>query len=208
MAVAMLKPVVDQVLQARSRNTPAPQPEASNPWTDLRARIEDQITDTQSQIEKLAKNVTEGAQTLTNQAQSAAVQTLKKTNKRVWLFGGIAVGFGVAGLITFLVTRRRMQAQMDDDTLIPLPDVNSNGHYAPEDQLKNAVAQVKQRQQNFGGTSSTNTTTQTAAPFVGNAHTLVYHPADSDHLPAEENRIYFQSEQEAKDAGYRAAEGE
>jgi hypothetical protein len=41
------------------------------------------------------------------------------------------------------------------------------------------------------------------APFIGNIRTLVYHKADDENLPAEENRIYFASEDEAREAGYR-----
>jgi len=39
--------------------------------------------------------------------------------------------------------------------------------------------------------------------FIGNIHTLIYHPADSDTLPAEENQIFFASEEQAIAAGYR-----
>lgn len=42
------------------------------------------------------------------------------------------------------------------------------------------------------------------AAFVGNIHTMIYHDADEeDHLPAEENRVYFGSEAEAEASGYR-----
>ena len=41
------------------------------------------------------------------------------------------------------------------------------------------------------------------APFIGNIRTMVYHERDDDNLPAEENRIYFASEDEAHTAGYR-----
>jgi hypothetical protein len=42
------------------------------------------------------------------------------------------------------------------------------------------------------------------AAFVGNIHTMIYHAAsDSAHLPAEENRVYFASAEEAEEAGYR-----
>lgn len=41
------------------------------------------------------------------------------------------------------------------------------------------------------------------APFIGNIRTMVYHERDGDNLPAEENRIYFASEDEARTAGYR-----
>lgn len=42
-----------------------------------------------------------------------------------------------------------------------------------------------------------------AAPFIGNIRTMVYHERDDENLPAEENRIYFASEDEAREAGYR-----
>lgn len=41
------------------------------------------------------------------------------------------------------------------------------------------------------------------AAFIGNIKSMVYHAADDDELPAEENRVYFASEEEARDAGYR-----
>lgn len=46
------------------------------------------------------------------------------------------------------------------------------------------------------------------APFIGNIHTMIYHEADADNLPAEENRIYFMSEDEARAAGYRRDQDE
>lgn len=41
------------------------------------------------------------------------------------------------------------------------------------------------------------------APFIGNIRTMVYHERDDENLPAEENRIYFASEEEAHESGYR-----
>jgi len=41
------------------------------------------------------------------------------------------------------------------------------------------------------------------AQFIGNIRTMVYHDADDTDLPAEENRIYFASEDEAREAGFR-----
>jgi hypothetical protein len=47
-------------------------------------------------------------------------------------------------------------------------------------------------------------TIPSGAAFVGNIHTMVYHAAsDTAHLPAEENRVYFASVEEAEEAGYR-----
>ena len=41
------------------------------------------------------------------------------------------------------------------------------------------------------------------APFIGNIRTMIYHEADAPNLPAEDNRVYFVSEDEAHAAGYR-----
>jgi hypothetical protein len=41
------------------------------------------------------------------------------------------------------------------------------------------------------------------ARFIGNIRTMVYHKAGDTDLPAEENRIYFTNEEEAREAGYR-----
>jgi hypothetical protein len=46
------------------------------------------------------------------------------------------------------------------------------------------------------------------AAFIGNIYTMVYLPADADDLPAEESRVYFDSEEQAHDAGYRRARDE
>ena len=44
------------------------------------------------------------------------------------------------------------------------------------------------------------------AAYVGNIHTMIFHEADDvNHLPNEENRIYFASADEARQAGYRLA---
>jgi hypothetical protein len=44
------------------------------------------------------------------------------------------------------------------------------------------------------------------AAFVGNVHTMIYHDAgDVQHLPADENRTYFASEEDARNRGYRRA---
>lgn len=46
----------------------------------------------------------------------------------------------------------------------------------------------------------------TLTRVIGNTHKMVYHLENDAHLPIEENRAYFASEQEAIDAGYRKAE--
>ena len=41
-----------------------------------------------------------------------------------------------------------------------------------------------------------------SARFIGNIRTMVYHEATAENLPLEENRIYFVSEDDAREAGF------
>ena len=49
--------------------------------------------------------------------------------------------------------------------------------------------------------------TATQGPIVGNKNSHVYHVGNDGHLPAERNRVYFQTESEAKAAGYHSTGG-
>jgi hypothetical protein len=49
---------------------------------------------------------------------------------------------------------------------------------------------------------------RTSGPFIGNKTTHVYHAATSGHLPAEHNRVYFETQEEAIAAGFEPAENE
>lgn len=44
--------------------------------------------------------------------------------------------------------------------------------------------------------------TAAQGPIIGNKNSHVYHVGDDGHLPAERNRVYFQTESDAKAAGY------
>lgn len=44
---------------------------------------------------------------------------------------------------------------------------------------------------------------RTSGNFVGNKHTRIFHAATSANLPVEENRVYFETEEEALAAGFR-----
>jgi methylphosphotriester-DNA--protein-cysteine methyltransferase len=41
------------------------------------------------------------------------------------------------------------------------------------------------------------------APFIGDVKTMIYHEANAENLPAEQNRMYFASEEEAHEAGFQ-----
>jgi Metal binding domain of Ada len=49
---------------------------------------------------------------------------------------------------------------------------------------------------------------RTSGQFIGNKATRVYHAATSGHLPAEHNRVYFETQEEASAAGFEPAENE
>ena len=41
------------------------------------------------------------------------------------------------------------------------------------------------------------------APFIGDIKSMIYHESNAENLPAEQNRVYFASEEEARESGYR-----
>jgi methylphosphotriester-DNA--protein-cysteine methyltransferase len=49
---------------------------------------------------------------------------------------------------------------------------------------------------------------RTSGNFIGNKKTRVFHAADAGNLPGEDNRVYFETEEEAVAAGFRPAERE
>jgi len=49
---------------------------------------------------------------------------------------------------------------------------------------------------------------RTSGAYIGNKRTRVFHRADSDHLPADEHRVYFASEAEAREAAFEPAQNE
>ncbi len=49
---------------------------------------------------------------------------------------------------------------------------------------------------------------RTSGAYIGNTKTRIFHRAASDHLPAEEHRVYFASAAEARDAAFEPAQNE
>ncbi len=191
-----------------SRFAPPPPPatKVTDSLAALRERLEDQLPLTQAQIERLAKAISDRAMGLSSQAQ----KQLRKTDRRVWWLAGIAVGFGVAAAATFTILRRRAQMETAVEESFTLSQDRANGQAPPaEERLHDAVTRAIHRE---SGNDTVTTATMTGVPanvqFVGNVRTMIYHAAVSEHLPAEEHRIYFRNEDDARAAGYHPAPGE
>ncbi len=163
---------------------------------------------------------------LVREARAQLGAERSKASTRLWLVG-VGVGLVAASAGAYVLVRRRM-AQVLEEPLMELPAVSVNGNRAfaqtrppatataaetaPENppttatpapsvavaQANGAAAPTEQDQSSPASAEEAN-----AAPFIGNIRTMVYHEAADDDLPAEENRIYFVSEDEARQAGYR-----
>lgn len=137
-------------------------------------------------------------------------QRQRRRTAMLWL-AGVGVGMVAAGATAYFVARRRMvSVNEDDEPMVELPaernlaeavvgrgTVMTNSYATTDGQAEVGVP--------LGAFNPTSGTTSAAqAPYIGNAHTKVFHDADDTaHLPAEDNRIYFSSEAEARQAGYR-----
>jgi predicted PurR-regulated permease PerM len=195
-----------------SRFAPPPPPptnKVSDTLSALRERLEDQLPLTQAQIERLAKVISDRVIDVSTQAQQTLMKTARKADRRVWWLAGITVGFGVAAATTFTILRRRARMEEVMEESFTLSQDHANGQTPAEERLQNAVTRAIHRE---NGPDAVTTATVTGVPagvhFVGNVRTMIFHDASSEHLPAEEHRIYFRSEEDARAAGYRPALGE
>lgn len=135
----------------------------------------------------------------------------RRRTTMLWL-AGVGIGLAAAGVTAYVIARRRMAVTLEEEEpMVELP---------PETKLAEATAgraaamrgsyttaeraEVNVPQQASVPAGATAAGDQ--APYIGNIHTMIFHDADDvAHLPAEENRIYFSSEAEARQAGYRHA---
>jgi hypothetical protein len=202
-------------------------------WSDLRAaerarvladEAEARLHDMRGHLNLASLGAKRDPLELVREARAQLGAERSKASTRLWLVG-VGVGLVAASAGAYVLVRRRM-AQVLEEPLMELPAVSVNGNrastqtrppataaeMAPENpptaatpapsmaaaQANGAAAPTEQAQSSPASAEEAN-----AAPFIGNIRTMVYHEAADDDLPAEENRIYFVSEDEARQAGYR-----
>ncbi len=140
----------------------------------------------------------------------------RRVNATLWA-AGVGVGLVTAGAVAYIVLRNRIGAQSDEDTIIEIPLTSpapSSG--VTPSQAANMVSAVAANEgPAIVEKSPTDEEPRVAEPlsfseddaegatFVGNIHSRVYHAIGSKHLPAPQHRIYFATEAEAVEAGYR-----
>lgn len=134
----------------------------------------------------------------------------RKVNTTLWLVG-VGVGVVAAGVVAYIVLRNRMSASADDDALVEIPLTAPTSAEAFEAAAAAEVAsegpaiveETPDEEPSVAEPPHFSDDDAAGAAFIGNILSRVYHPANSKRLPAPQHRIYFASEEEAVEAGYR-----
>lgn len=150
-------------------------------------------------------------------ARKRALELARQRQRRrrqttiLWLTG-VAVGLVAAGATAYIVARRRMSAAIEEEEpMVELPAERNlaEATVGKGSAMRNSYTSTAERAevsvpvQTF---ATSGAQSGDEARYVGNIHTMIFHDADdAEHLPAEENRIYFSTETEARQAGYRHA---
>jgi hypothetical protein len=140
----------------------------------------------------------------------------------LWL-AGAGVGLVAAGVVAFVVARRRMLAREEQPLDLPFTGLNGRDQQhdepardpvaaragaeaataRPEAPERAASAPTPRRPL---AADAEDSEPDEVAPIIGDLRTLVYYDAGAPALPAEPDRVYFRSAQDALAAGFRAGE--
>lgn len=139
-------------------------------------------------------------------------QQQRRRTTILWL-AGVGVGLVAAGAAAFFIARRRMMTTLEvDELMVELPAERNlaeatvgKGSSARTGYATTAGRADGVPVQSYAG-SGASSVSDGVPRYVGNIHTMTFQGADDKApLPAEENRIYFATEAEARQAGFRDA---
>jgi hypothetical protein len=147
----------------------------------------------------------------------------KRFSRASWLWlAGAGLGLAAAGVGTYILVRRRLQAPAEEPLFelpFPAPETSPNGGRVPaatavptrplvEQPSDEMLQQEEPGEQEIAGitpqegVAPAEGAEPAEAPFIGDIKTMIYHESSAESLPAERNRVYFASEEDALDAGY------
>lgn len=155
-----------------------------------------------------------------------------KRSSRLWL-AGAGLGLVAASAGTYLLVRRRLRAAAEEPLLdlpiAPMYGMSANGgattatptrplsEQPGEDLLQDDLLQqepgepmiVAPTPWDGGGatgvlaSAAAGVLAPSEAPFIGDIKSMIYYESNAENLPAEQSRIYFASEEDAREAGYQ-----
>lgn len=155
----------------------------------------------------------------------------------VWLVGA-GVGLLVAGTVAYVVARRRIISSDEAPLELTLEPGSDGGPRPLGERARELVGRSARGSGTAAPTGASDgrdlrvaSDTELAAPdgavetaaapsdepdtappdeaqFIGDVKTLLYHEADGENLPIEENRVYFADREQAEAAGFRPVKGE
>jgi len=206
---------VAQELTRRSENiAQAVAERSSEAIHDLAERGEELTHDLSKRTDKLTRDFTKRGRKMTRDLAERGEEWLKserKQNRAIWMAAGFGVGLVVAGVITYrLVRGRAIQVLEEGEESIELPQNgvwnDTPGRPAGEilhlDSSGTGVATLEV----IGVISAESSERPTDAAFVGVVNTNYYYPIDSDTELELANVVYFITEEEAREQGFKAAE--
>jgi len=181
---------------------------------DLAERGEELTHDLSKRTDKLTRKLAKRGRKMTRDLAERGEEWLKperKQKRAIWMAAGFSVGLVVAGVVTYrLVRGRAIQILEEGEESIELPQNDAwngtpgrpVGEILHLDVSGTGVATLEV----IDVTSAESSERPADAAFVGVVNTNYYYPVDTDTALESANVVYFITEEEAREQGFKAAE--